>query len=309
MALPRTNILVAGGSGFVGRHLVDRLLAEGHQLAVLTRTPSPPTDRDVEGRAVEVEGDVGKPETLMGALHDIEVAYYLVHSLGRSDFAAADSEGASNFAIAAKAAGVRRVIYLGGLGRDEDDLSPHLRSRREVENVLNEHIETVSLRAAIVIGQGSASWEILCQLVERLPLMVTPRWVDTVTQPIAIDDVITYLLRCLDPAIPAGHYDIGAPASTTYRNMMGTVAKLLRRKLIIVPVPLLSPGLSVRWLRLVTDVDMTTARSLVQSLVNPVEVTERRLEALTDHHPQSFVRAAKAALSDRLEQAAASVSI
>jgi uncharacterized protein YbjT (DUF2867 family) len=303
MALPRMNILVAGGSGFVGRHLVERLLAEGHHPAVMTRTPSPRNDD-----AVEVEGDVMKPESLVVALRDVEVAYYLVHSLDRSDFAAADKEGAFNFATAAKAAGVRRVIYLGGLGREEDDLSPHLRSRREVENVLSEHIETVAIRAAIVIGQGSASWEILCQLVERLPVMVTPRWVNTATQPIAIDDVITYLIRCLESAIPADHYDIGAPESSTYRIMMETVAKLLRRPLIIVPVPLLSPGLSVRWLRLVTDVDMTTARALVQSLVNPVEVTERRLEALTGHRPQSFVQAATAALSDRLDHAAASVS-
>ena len=299
--MPR--ILVAGGSGFVGRHLVDQLLADGHAPVVMTRTPSPRNDE-----AVEVEGDVMEPQSLAAALHDAEFAYYLVHSLDRSDFGTADREGALNFATAAKVAGVRRVIYLGGLGRKEDDLSPHLRSRREVESVLSEHVETVALRAAIVIGQGSASWEILCQLVERLPIMVTPRWVNTATQPIAISDVITYLIRCLDSGIPADHYDIGAPESSTYRNMMGTVAKLLRRPLVIVPVPVLSPGLSVRWLRVVTDVDMTTARALVQSLVNPVEVTERRLEALTGHRPQSFVQAATAALSDRLARAAASVS-
>jgi uncharacterized protein YbjT (DUF2867 family) len=304
MVLSRINILVAGGSGFVGRHLVDRLLAEGHHAVVMTRTPSLRDDA-----AVEVEGDVMLPETLAAALHDIEVAYYLVHSLDRSDFASADREGALNFATAAKAAGVRRVIYLGGLGREEDDLSPHLRSRREVENVLSEHIETVALRAAIVIGQGSASWEILCQLVERLPVMVTPRWVNTATQPIALDDVVLYLILCIRSDIPAGHYDIGAPESTTYRNMMRAVAKLLRKTLIIVPVPLLSPRLSVRWLRLVTDVDMTTARALVESLVNPVEVTERRLEALTGHHAQSFEQAATAALADRLDRAAASVSV
>lgn len=298
-----TKILVTGGSGFVGRQLVRRLLAEGQRPAVMTRTPSPRNDD-----AIEVVGDVMKPESLTSALRDVEVAYYLVHSLDRSDFATADREGALNFATAAKSAGVRRVIYLGGLGREEDDLSAHLRSRREVETVLGDHIETVALRAAIVIGQGSASWEILCQLVERLPVMVTPRWVETATQPIAIDDVVAYLVCCLDPAIPPGHYDVGAPQPTTYRNMMGVVAKLLRRTLIILPVPMLSPGLSVRWLRLVTDVDMTTARALVQSLVNPVEVTERRLEALTGHHPQSFVQAATAALSDRLDHAAASVS-
>jgi uncharacterized protein YbjT (DUF2867 family) len=139
--------------------------------------------------------------------------------------------------------------------------------------------------------------------------MVTPRWVKTATQPIAVDDVVEYLVRSSDrDAVPADHYDIGAPESTTYQQMMETVAKLLRKPLLIVPVPVLSPGLSAGWLRLVTDVDMTTARSLVQSLVNPVEVTERRLEALTGHQSMSFVEAATAALSDRLDQAAALVS-
>jgi uncharacterized protein YbjT (DUF2867 family) len=304
MATSSTTVLVAGGSGFVGRHLVDRLLGERHHVAVMTRTPSPRNDK-----AVEIAGDVTKPGSLTGALNGVEVAYYLVHSLDQDDFETSDREGALNFALAAKAAGVRRVIYLGGLGREGDDLSPHLRSRREVETVLSEHVETVALRAAIVIGQGSASWEILCQLVERLPVMVTPCWVNTATQPIAIDDVIEYLVRCLDQTVvPPGHYDIGAPEPTTYRDMMGTVAKLLRKPLIVVPVPVLSPGLSARWLRLVTDVDVTTARALVQSLVNPVEVTERRLEALTGHRPKSFVEAATAALSDRLDHAAASVS-
>ena len=174
---------------------------------------------------------------------------------------------------------------------------------------MSDHVETVALRASIVVGQGSASWEILCQLVERLPVMVTPRWVKTATQPIAVDDVVEYLIRSSNgDAVPADHYDIGAPDPTTYQNMMAIVAKLLRKPLIIVPVPVLSPGLSAGWLRLVTDVDMTTARSLVKSLVNPVEVTERRLEALTGHHPMSFVAAASAALSDRLDQAAASVT-
>ena len=304
MATSSIRVLVAGGSGFIGRHLVGRLLDRGSKVVVMTRTPSP---RDDE--ALEVGADVNDMGGLTEALKGIEVAYYLVHSLDRADFESADREGAHNFAIAAEAAGVRRVVYLGGLGSEDDALSPHLRSRREVEQILSDHVETVALRASIVVGQGSASWEILCQLVERLPVMVTPRWVKTATQPIAINDVVEYLIRSSDRnAVPADHYDIGAPESTTYQHMMETVAKLLRKPLIIVPVPVLSPGLSAGWLRLVTDVDMTTARSLVRSLVNPVEVTERRLEALTGHHPMSFVEAATAALSDRLDQAAAFVS-
>ena len=304
MAPSSTTVLVAGGSGFIGRHLVDRLLDQGSKVVVMTRTPSPRDDK-----AVEVGADVSEPGSLTKALKGIEVAYYLVHALDRADFETVDREGAHNFAVAAKAAGVRRVVYLGGLGSESDALSPHLRSRREVEQILSDHVETVALRASIVVGQGSASWEILCQLVERLPVMVTPRWVKTATQPIAINDVVEYLLHSSNrDAVPADHYDIGAPESTTYQHMMETVAKLLRKPLIIVPVPILSPGLSAGWLRLVTDVDMTTARALVRSLVNPVEVTERRLEALTGHHPMSFVEAASAALSDRLEQAAAFVA-
>jgi uncharacterized protein YbjT (DUF2867 family) len=304
MVKARTRVLVAGGSGFIGRHLVDRLLEQRCDVVVMTRTPKLRSDD-----AVEVGADVNDPQSLTTALTDIEVAYYLVHSLDRDDFETADREGARNFAAAAKAARVRRVVYLGGLGSEDDVLSPHLRSRREVERILSDEVETVALRASIVVGQGSASWEILCQLVERLPVMITPQWVKTATQPIALDDVVEYLTRCRDrDVVPAGHYDIGAPEPTTYQDMMQTVAKLLRKPLIVVPVPVLSPGLSARWLRLVTDVDMKTARALVRSLVNPVEVTEHRLEDLTGHHPMSFVDAATAALTDRLGEAAASVS-
>lgn len=304
--MPSTSpaVLVAGGSGFVGRHLVPRLLAEGYQVRVMTRTPQPRDDG-----AVEVFGDISRPDTLDDALASCDMAYYLVHSLDRTDFVSSDRDGSRNFGLAAQRAGVQRVVYLGGLGRQDDDLSPHLRSRREVEEVLSEAVETVALRAAIVVGQGSASWEILCQLVEHLPLMITPRWVSMTTQPIALDDVVEYLVRSLDrQLVPPGHYDVGAPEPTTYREMMTTVAKLMRRPLVIVPIPVLSPSLSSGWLRLITNVDMTTARALVESLINPAEVTERELEALTGHRPLSFVDAAARALSERITVTAASVS-
>ncbi|MEO5837652.1 MAG: NAD(P)H-binding protein [Acidimicrobiales bacterium] len=299
-----TTVLVAGGTGFVGSRLVPRLLAEGHRVRVLTRSPSGRDDS-----AIEVVGDVNVADTLDAALDGVDLAFYLVHSLGRGDFETTDREGARNFAQAAKRAGVTRVVYLGGLGREADDLSPHLRSRREVEHILSEHIETVALRAAVIVGQGSTSWEILCQLVERLPVMITPRWVNTPTQPIALDDVVEYLVRCLDRAVvPAGHYDVGAPDATTYRDMMATVARLMRRTLVVMPVPVLSPGLSARWLRLVTNVDMTTARALVESLVNTAEVTERELESLTGHRAMPFVDAASHALAERITAAALSLS-
>ena len=298
------SVLVAGGSGFVGRHLVTRLLSDGHQVRVMTRSPSTRSDQ-----ATEVTGDVTQPDALTAALADCDYAYYLVHSLDRRDFEAADREGARNFGLAAHMAGVKRVIYLGGLGREGDLLSPHLRSRREVEKIFSTAIETVALRAAIVVGQGSASWEILCQLVEHLPVMITPRWVSTATQPIAVDDVVEYLVRSLDRSlVPAGHYDVGTLEPTTYRDMMITVAKLMRRRLVIIPVPVLSPGLSAGWLRLVTNIDMTTARALVESLVNSAEVTERKLESLTGHKSMSFVDAAARALSNRITVAATSMS-
>ncbi len=232
-----------------------------------------------------------------------------MHSLDRPDFADLDRIGAQRFAQAAAHAGVRRVVYLGGLGLDDESLSSHLRSRREVERVLTDSVDTVALRAAIVVGQGGASWEMLCQLVERLPVMVTPRWVDTVTQPIALDDAVAYLAAAMRSDVPLGHYDIGAPEPTTYRSMLQTVATLLRRQLLIVPVPVLTPRLSARWVRLVTDVDAATATALVDSLVNPVQVTERRLEELTGHRAATFLDAATRALTDRLDRAAHELAV
>lgn len=304
MSTTARSVLVAGGSGFVGRHLVPRLLGDGYDVRVMTRTPAARTDG-----AIEVAGDIADPATLDAALAHCDLAYYLVHSLGRSDFESSDRDGAGNFASAAHRAGVSRVVYLGGLGRQSDDLSPHLRSRREVEEVLSATVETVALRAAIVVGQGSTSWEILCQLVEHLPVMITPRWVGMATQPIALNDIVEYLVRCLDrQAVPPGHYDVGAPEPTTYREMMLTVAKLMRRPLVVIPIPVLSPGLSSRWLRLMTNVDLATGRALVESLVNPAEVTERRLESLTGHRAMSFVDGAARALADRITVTAATVA-
>jgi uncharacterized protein YbjT (DUF2867 family) len=297
-----TSILVAGGTGFVGRHLVQRLRRD-HEVAVMSRTRA-----DTVDGVRTVVADASDPSSLEHAFDGIEVAYYLIHSLGRDDFAEVDHGAAEHFGRAAAAAGVRRIVYLGGLGGADEDLSPHLRSRREVEQILSRHVDTVALRAAIVVGQGSLSWELLCQLVERLPVMVTPRWVDTVTQPIALVDVVEYLALAADPAVPAGHYDVGAPEATTYRAMMRTVADLLRRPLLIIPVPLLTPRLSSRWIRFVTDVDTTVAGALVESLGNPVEVTERRLEALTGHRPMAFLDAATSALATRLDDAADAIA-
>jgi len=290
-----TSVLVAGGSGFVGRRVVDELAEGSAAVRVMTRSPAGERDDGV----AEVYGDVSEPESLAPALDGVDVAYYLVHSLDRSDFAEHDAAGARAFARQAAASGVGRVVYLGGLGDDADDLSEHLRSRREVEQIFLGEIETVALRAGIVVGQGSVSWEILCQLVERLPVMITPRWVNTRTQPIALSDAVGALVDAANPSVPAGSYEIGTPESCSYGDMLREVARQLERRLLIVPVPVLSPRLSSWWLRLITDVDLQTARTLVDSMTNDVVVSDRRFDELTGRRPIPFADAVVVALAER----------
>jgi uncharacterized protein YbjT (DUF2867 family) len=263
-------------------------------VTVMTRHPHQRSD-DVR----EVYGDVSDAASVSAAMAGIDAAYYLVHTLDRKDFVERDRDGATCFGRQAAESGLERIVYLGGLGADGDDLSPHLRSRREVERILSQLVPTIALRAGIVVGDGSVSWEILCQLVQRLPVMVTPRWVQTTTQPIALSDVVAYLLAALRPEVGEDHYDVGGPQPSTYRQMLEIVAAEMGRSLLIVPVPLLSPRLSSQWLRLVTDVDVQTARSLVDSMTNEVVVHERRLEHLSGHAPMTFRDAARIALRER----------
>ncbi len=321
------NVLIAGGTGFVGRHLATELLARGHDVAIMsrrpdTRRPAPQrVTQQVSGQQVAGEvgltlpeagwtrGDVSDPASLTVPLEHIDVAYYLVHSLDRPDFVVHDRHAAHTFAKAASAAGVQRIVYMGALGDDADQLSPHLQSRREVEQILAEHVPTTTLRAGIVVGDGGTSWEILCQLVERLPIMVTPKWVQTITQPVALADVVSLLAKVIELRIDGSeHFDIGAPESLSYEKMLRVVAEEMRRSLFILPVPLLSPSLSSHWLRLITDVDLQTARSLVDSMTNEVIVTERRLEQLTGHRPMTYRTAARQALIDRRRRKASAVA-
>jgi uncharacterized protein YbjT (DUF2867 family) len=247
-----------------------------------------------------VRGDIGDVGSLRSALDGQDVAFYLVHSLAHTDFAERDRAGACAFGDAAAAAGVSQIVYLGGLGEDDDALSPHLRSRREVERILSDSVPTTALRAGIVIGDGSISWEILRQLVERLPAMVTPRWVQTRTQPIALADAVRFLVGVagIDAAI-GETYEIGGPHALSYRDMLITVAQMTGRRRVIVPVPVLTPRLSSHWLRLVTDVDLTTAAALVDSMTNEVVVHDHRIEELVHHRPMDFPEAAAAALAAR----------
>lgn len=293
------RVAVTGASGFLGSAVARRLEDDRHDVTALTRHP----DR-YDGAGVPVHADIGDPASLRAALADHDAAYYLVHSLAEPDFAAKDRAGATAFAAAAASAGLTQVVYLGGLGDEaDDDLSEHLRSRREVETILKSGAPTTALRAGIVIGDGSISWEILRQLVARLPVMLTPRWVETRTQPVALGDALVYLTAVLGHADSIGAtYEIGGPEPLTYRQMMSTVGTITGRRRLIVPIPVLSPRLSSHWLRLITDVDLTTARALVDSMVNETVVNDHRIEAVSGHAPMSFEAAAGQALADRAER-------
>ena len=275
-------MLVTGASGYVGGRLVPELLAHGHRVRCAVREPrkldAAPWRDDVEVVTADIGGD------LDAAMHDIDVAVFLVHSIGEgADWVARERANAENFRRAAEAAGVRRIVYLGGLGADGPELSDHLRSRHDVGRVLAAGpIETVELRAAVVIGSGSASFEMLRYLTEVLPVMVTPKWVRTECQPISIRDVLRYLVAAIEhPAPLAGVLEIGGPDVVSYAEMMAIYAQeagLTTRRLF--PVPVLSPRLSSLWVGLVTPVPSQLARPLVDSLVTPVVVTDHRAEEL-----------------------------
>ena len=295
------RVAVTGATGFIGAALAEALTDEGHDVTALTRHPD-----DYAGAGNAVYADIGDAESLHKALDGQEAVYYLVHSLAAEDFAVRDREGATAFAAAAAGVGLSQVVYLGGLGDDRDDLSEHLRSRREVESILRDRAPTTALRAGIVIGDGSISWEILRQLVERLPVMITPRWVQTKTQPIALDDALIDLIGVLGRPDTIGEvYDIGGPEVLTYLDMMVIASRVMNRHRVIVAVPLLSPRLSSHWLRLVTDVDLTTSRALVDSLTNEVVVRDHRLDELLGHTPMKFAEAAATALAVRVARRAA----
>jgi uncharacterized protein YbjT (DUF2867 family) len=266
------HCLVTGATGYIGGRLAPRLLEGGHSVRCLSRSAGRLRDVPWAGRVEVVEGDLADPVSLPAAFAGVDVAYFLVHSLGQPDFERLDQAAAENFAAAAKAAGVRRIIYLGGpeppAGTRQ---SAHLRSRAEVARILlDSGVPTAVLRAAVIIGSGSASFEMLRYLTERLPVMVTPRWVRNRIQPIAVRDVLRYLVAAAElPADVNRGFDIAGPDVLTYAEMMQRYARVagLRRRL-IAPVRPLSPWLSAHWVGLVTPVPNAIARPLVASLVH-----------------------------------------
>ncbi|MFC7495391.1 MULTISPECIES: NAD(P)H-binding protein [unclassified Nocardioides] len=293
MTAPLT-VLVAGATGFIGRHLVPALVARGHTVRAMTRRPE-----SYDGPGEPVGGDVADPGSLAGALTGADVAVYLVHSLGDDDFERKDADAARAFGLAAAATGVRQIVYLGGLGKDDAELSAHLRSRREVERLLGESgVPVTTLRAAIVIGAGGISWEMTRQLVKNLPAMVVPRWADTRTQPIALDDVVRYLVAVVGDERAHGRvFEIGGPEQLTYVEMLQQASEAMAgRRVPIQTVPVLTPQLSSHWIALVTDVDVTTGRNLIDSMSTEVIVTDHAIRELVPDEPMTYAEAVRLAL-------------
>ncbi|MFY7067737.1 SDR family oxidoreductase [Nocardiopsis changdeensis] len=293
--------LVTGATGYIGGRLVPQLLDAGFEVRCLARDPGKLRDHPWRDRVEAARGDVVSGEGLAEALEGADVAYYLVHSMsGSRDFSGDDARGARNFAEAAAGAGVGRVIYLGGLAPEGEDLSAHMASRAEVGRILLDGpVPAAVLRAAVIIGSGSASFEMLRYLTERLPVMTTPRWVRSRVQPVAVRDVLRLLVEAADlPPEQDRTFDVGGPDVLTYAEMIQRFARVagLRPRLIL-PVPVLSPGLSSLWVGLVTPVPPAIARPLVESLRHDAVCGEDDLSGLLgDHARIGFDRAVELAV-------------
>jgi len=289
------KVVVFGATGTIGRALVP-LLAREHDVVAVSRRAQKPGEGFTWARAEATD-----PATVAAALAGADVAYYLVHSLGSSDFERRDRAAAETVAAAAEAAGVRQIVYLGGLGDDAPDLSAHLRSRIETGQALSGgETPVTTLHAAMVVGAGSAAFETILALVDRLPAMVCPRWVSTPTQPIALDDAVRYLAAaCGREDLYGESLDVGGPEVMTYRQMIEQIGKLRGRRPLIVEVPVLTPRLSSYWLRLVTPVGAAVARPLIEGLRTATVVRDDRIRRLIPFELTPFATAVAQAVAAR----------
>lgn len=294
------RILLTGATGYVGGRLLRLLESDGHQIRCMARRPE--VLKGKVGLDTEVvAGDVLESAGLAQVLEGIDAAYYMVHSMGSgTSFEEDDRVGARNFGEAAKQAGVKRIIYLGGLGRSDEDLSPHLKSRQEVGQILRDcGVPVVELRASIVIGSGSLSFEMIRSLVERLPIMVTPKWVKVPAQPIAVDDVLAYLREALEiPDSECGVFEIGGADRMSYADIMREYARQRGMRLRMIPVPFLTPFLSSLWLGLVTPLYARIGRKLIASIVHSTVVQDDRALRVFGVRPTSAQEAIRRALED-----------
>ncbi|MFW9925455.1 MAG: NAD(P)H-binding protein [Candidatus Thorarchaeota archaeon] len=280
------NILVLGSTGYVGSRLVKRLSSEGFNVRAGWRTESKLKSQPwiTHPNVQPIHVDVLDVNELKQAMQDCDVVFYLVHSMySGKDFANLDRKAANNIVTVANELGTKRIIYLSGLGRKDDELSLHLRSRKDVERILRTSKTPVTtFQAAMIIGPGSASFEIMRYLVNRLPVMITPKWVRTKTQPISIEDTIEYLVGCISTPDTVGQsFDIGGPEITTYQDLMkmyATEAGLVQR--LALPIPLLTPNLSSYWVGLVTPIEATIARPLIEGLSQETICRENRIREI-----------------------------
>lgn len=291
--MPSPRSLVTGATGYVGGRLVPQLLEAGHTVRVLVRDERKARSHDWADDVEIAVGDASDDGDVKAAMEGVDVLYYLLHSIGTGgDFGATEKEMAQRFADEAKRAGVRRIVYLGGMIPADEELSEHLSSRGEVGDVMLESgVPTTVLQAGVIIGSGSASFEMLRYLTERLPVMVTPKWVNTRIQPIAIRDVLRYLVGAADmPSDVSRRFDIGGPEVLTYLDLMqrfAGIAGLPKRR--VLKVPLLSPGLSSHWIGLITPVPASLARPLVESLRNTVVAGDTDIKQYVPDPPQGLI--------------------
>jgi uncharacterized protein YbjT (DUF2867 family) len=287
------RVVVFGATGTVGEALLPALAGD-HEVTAVSRA----ADEGVRHTVRWVRGDVEDGESVARALEGAEAAYYLVHSLGTTGFEDRERRTADNLTRAAEKAGLRQIVYLGGLGDDSDNLSPHLRSRRETERRLaSGSVPVTTLRAGMVVAKGSAAFETIAALVDRLPVMILPRWAKTPTQPIALADVVRYLAGVCGKADAFGQtYDVAGPDVMSYAEMISRISRLKGKAPYLVEVPVLTPWLSALWIELVTPARADVARPLVEGLRNPTVAKEERIREVVPFKLTRFDDAARAAL-------------